>query len=228
MITLSAFKLAAEYDYASLQAGLDPVSAVKVKALAAKIADDDLYKDESEPDKYGREDHPHITVFYGIHTENADVIKALVGNYGEVSAWAENVSVFNCDKYDVVKIDVDSLNLQDLHKLVGDTLKTTETHPEYKPHITLAYVKKGKGDKYTDLKPELDKLVFKELEFSDTGGALTRIPLGVTKSAADFKPLLKPWKPSVVKPVTLDAKPLKPGGAGTKIKRPKIPNATKQ
>ena len=53
---------------------------------------------------------------------------------------------FNKD-YDVLKMDVRSNKLNELNELCK-TLPHTSTYPDYKPHITIAYLLKGNGSKY--------------------------------------------------------------------------------
>ena len=62
--------------------------------------------------------------------------------FGKVSLFTTNPD------YDVVKVDVESAGLHGLNKKVSEAQPNTETHPEYKPHVTIAYVRKGKGAKY--------------------------------------------------------------------------------
>ena len=50
------------------------------------------------------------------------------------------VAYFPADEYDVVIIRVESEDLHTLYDLLGQ-LPNVETHSEYQPHVTLAYVK---------------------------------------------------------------------------------------
>ena len=49
--------------------------------------------------------------------------------------------------YDVVKFKVQSQDLTELNKLCKE-LPNDETFPNYVPHITIAYVKSGTGERY--------------------------------------------------------------------------------
>jgi hypothetical protein len=118
--------------------------------MAAQIPDADLAND-------GREDQPHVTVKFGLHTNNvADVRRVLAGE-PPITVRLGKTSLFPAKEgaaYDVVKVDVDSPDLHRLNKKIADALPHTDTHPTYKPHVTLAYVKPGAGKKYvgrTDL-----------------------------------------------------------------------------
>lgn len=113
------------------------------------IPESSIYTDGHE---YGREEHPHITVMYGIEDvaeENAKKIlsqipKKIAAELGEVSKFE------NPDKpYDVLMIKVRSPHLTSIHNTIK---KTCENHWEYgdnySPHVTLAYVKKGSCNQY--------------------------------------------------------------------------------
>jgi DNA topoisomerase-1 len=52
---------------------------------------------------------------------------------------------------DVVLINVISPDLHSVNALISDHLEHTDTHPDYHPHVTLAYVKAGTGAYYKGL-----------------------------------------------------------------------------
>jgi 2'-5' RNA ligase len=80
--------------------------------------------------------------------------------------------------YDVVKIDVESQALRDLNAAISQAFEVTDTYPEYHPHVTIAYVKKGMGrahigeDDFAGLDVPIDRLIF-----SSKMGRQTIIPL---------------------------------------------------
>jgi 2'-5' RNA ligase len=62
----------------------------------------------------------------------------------------DGVSLFENPEFDVVKLDViKTSNLEEINKRLSE-LPNSNQFPEYKPHITLAYIKKGSGQKYID------------------------------------------------------------------------------
>ena len=64
----------------------------------------------------------------------------------------DGVDIFENEKYDVVKFNVSPDGaLQYLHDELSK-LPNSNEFPDYKPHITLAYIKKGLGKKY--IKPD--------------------------------------------------------------------------
>ncbi len=101
----------------------------------------------------GRENDPHVTVKYGLHTADPEEVKrALIGHapvklkFGKTSLFPPNKE----DGFEVVKVDIESPDLHALNKKITKSLTNTDTHPEYHPHATIAYVKIGKGKLYAN------------------------------------------------------------------------------
>lgn len=67
-----------------------------------------------------------------------------------------NISVFECENYDVLKIDVKCPELEKTHNCLKNKVEYEEKYPDYHPHMTIAYLNKGTGEKYT--KKMLDKI----------------------------------------------------------------------
>lgn len=112
------------------------------------ILDEDLYK---EGDKYGKENESHITLLYGLlpGKYNDTQIYGILFPYTKINYTITGIGVFeNEDKpYDVVKFDIQSDDCNAINEELKK-LPYQNDFPEYHPHITLAYVKKGLGDKY--------------------------------------------------------------------------------
>lgn len=110
------------------------------------IKPEDLYTEERG---YGLEKDPHATVLYGFHDDvkSEDVLDLL---NEPVEITLKKISIFeNEDKpYDVVKFELESKGLEELNSLMRDKFDYTNDYPDYNPHCTIAYVKKGKGKKY--------------------------------------------------------------------------------
>jgi hypothetical protein len=111
------------------------------------IADEDLYIDEK--DGCGRETEQHVTVLYGLTdatppealTHIVETTKPFLVEFG-------GVSIFENEKYDVIKLDVISEELHNLHMEIRRSCPNENKFPDYIPHCTIAYVQKGKGKKY--------------------------------------------------------------------------------
>ncbi len=110
------------------------------------IADEDLY---TEGEKYGKENEQHITILYGLlpGQYSSEQIKEILSPWVEVGYWITGVSLFENDKFDVVKFSIESLDLDSLNEGFKK-LPYENDFPNYVPHMTLAYVKKGLGSKY--------------------------------------------------------------------------------
>jgi 2'-5' RNA ligase len=118
--------------------------------LHAMIEPEDLYT-ESGDRTFGIEDEPHTTLLFGLHSneipdeEVMDVCTSMP--IGQLTL--KNASLFrNSQKgYEVLKFDVENPALYDINKKLAELPHTTE-FPDYHPHCTIAYLKKGTGDKY--------------------------------------------------------------------------------
>ena len=114
-----------------------------------KIKEEDLYNDGSGT--FGRECDPHISILYGFHDEvNADDFKKIIedDDISKYSVKVKGVSLFENEQFDVVKLDIEPteelISLRNKVKKLPNTL----TYKDFKPHMTVAYVKSGEGYKY--------------------------------------------------------------------------------
>lgn len=160
------WRVQSDYSYSSTQVNVsDPLGSEIMDWGEANIPDEDIYTGE---DNMGREDTPHITVLYGIVTQDADEAIQLLAPESPVKATLGKVTLFeNSDDYDVVKIDIDSEDLARLNKLLSDNLENENDFPEYQPHITIAYVKQGSGKLYSGSSEfEGKEITFDQVRFS--------------------------------------------------------------
>lgn len=119
-----------------------------INYAAENIPDEILYTDVEDPTGYGRETHIHTTVCYGLDPAmDRQRIKDVVdGLTAPVKVRLGKISKFEPEDYDVIKVEVESEDLHALHDVVKALGVPGETYPDYKPHLTLAYVKKGAAD----------------------------------------------------------------------------------
>lgn len=169
--------------FGSTQVDLPPAVAALQQQAAARIPDSELAAD-------GREMNGHVTVKYGLHSENPADIQKLLANEPPIEGTIGKISIFPATAntpYDVVKMDVDSPDLHRLNAKIAKGTKVTDTHPTYKPHVTLAYVKPGEGAKYVGQSNELtgQKVTFDRVTFSGRGGQEAEIPLTGQRAAFD-------------------------------------------
>ena len=115
-----------------------------------------LYEDP-EDNSFGLESEPHCTLLFGFHEEvTTEDIKRITDKYDFDRIFiAHNISKFDTNPdYDVLKFDVGYKTKGDpVLRKVNKQLKGfphTNNFPDYHPHLTIAYVKKGMGDKYID------------------------------------------------------------------------------
>jgi 2'-5' RNA ligase len=95
----------------------------------------------------GREKDPHVTVRYGLHADDPDVVRDKLKDETRGEARLGKTSLFQNDDADVLKVDVNSPDLHRLHEKLG-SLPHTDTHPDYHPHATIAYLRPGTGRHY--------------------------------------------------------------------------------
>lgn len=115
-----------------------------MKEFSKEIDPDDLFEGEGDG---GLETDFHVTVKYGLLTEDVKDIKECLDGLKGGKVHLGSSSIFEGEKYDVVKITVESESLNKLHENLN-SLPHEDKHMEYHAHATIAYVKKGKGKKY--------------------------------------------------------------------------------
>jgi len=114
------------------------------------IADEDIYTEESDQ-SYGREDEPHVTILYGLHADIPDsTIESLIDEMEGPELNLKKISIFENDKFDVVKFDIVGESEKKLAKMNAKfaELPHTTDYPDYHRHSTITYVKAGTGKKY--------------------------------------------------------------------------------
>ena len=120
-------------------------------SIAEMIDPEDVYESEGDS-SYGMQDNPHVTVLYGLHSSvSTEALKEAISGFSEeMSIKVDGIGTFENEGFDVVKMNVvaDGALLR-LNEIISE-LPNSNEYPEYKPHITIAYVKKGCGRKYED------------------------------------------------------------------------------
>jgi 2'-5' RNA ligase len=178
-----AEQAAPAHEFASTQANLSGPVADKVKQESLRIPDFVLAED-------GRESQPHVTVKYGLHDDSPaaiEKIREVLSREHPVRARLGETSIFpakNASGSDVVKVDVESPDLHRINKAIADALPHTDTHPTYRPHVTLAYVKPGEGTKFAGNKAlDGQEITLDHISFSKRDGSQVDIPLGGAQAA---------------------------------------------
>jgi len=109
-----------------------------------------LYINEDEGME-GFETMPHVTVKYGLHDTSPTKITEIAKNFGIIDLSFGNVTKFDHNpNFDVIKVDINGEKLRYLNIAISNEMEHTDSFDSYKPHATLAYVKKGSCDHLLD------------------------------------------------------------------------------
>ena len=138
------------YQYACAMLPVSEEVATIVKYWVKKnINTDDLYVNEEEGIE-GFVNDPHVTLKYGIIDDSIDKITDLIEGFGDVKIKLGKVERFDTNpKFDVLKIHIEGESLQKLHDILSEK-GDGDQFPEYKPHLTLAYIQKVKWEELID------------------------------------------------------------------------------
>lgn len=93
----------------------------------------------------GLEDFLHVTLLYGIVGASIEEVVKAVRLIDQVDVIFGATSAFDNEDSSVLKIDIDSPALHRQHARLSSALPYLQTHPEYLPHVTLAYMQPGSG-----------------------------------------------------------------------------------
>ncbi len=132
------------------------------------VPDEDLYLDEDG--KLGRELESHITIKYGLLTNDAKYVRRSFNHDKPFHAKLGKVRHFQPSElpFDVLTVEVISDDLQKANEKVCKEFDCAKglVSDEYKPHITIAYMKRDKAHEYVgfegfdDKEVELDTVIF--------------------------------------------------------------------
>ena len=117
--------------------------------ITDRVREEDVY----DMPGFGKEDKPHITALFGFISsevtpeEIEKATKEIAGNK-KLKVRLTNLSLFEGKKYDVLKFEVTSPDLQKLNAALREKFPYKNEHPDYQPHMTVAYLQPGMGKKY--------------------------------------------------------------------------------
>lgn len=137
-------------------------------------------EDVFDPDgEHGYSLYPHITVLYGLHyVEDPVKLMLFIDSFTKpVDVDFTGISVFENEKFDVLKFDVDSKQLIKCHDKIRTKFKCTDMFEDYKPHMTIAFLNKGTGWKYKNLAFSVPKMKIDLMRFTNSDGHETLIKL---------------------------------------------------
>jgi 2'-5' RNA ligase len=141
------------------------------------INPNDLYEEEGDR-TYGLENEPHTTLLFGLHEGvSLDDVKKVINEFTFSTCKIHNASLFENEKYDVLKFDVKGENLQACNKALKQ-YPHTNNFSNYHPHMTIGYLKPGMGKKYTKmLKGQEFELVPTYAVYSEPNGTKSKIKI---------------------------------------------------
>ena len=117
-----------------------------IETLHRDIDPNDVYKIDDKD--YGLEKETHVTLAPCLDNNITVVeLKRFLNPINSYSASVSELSMFECDDYDVLKYDVTCQALKDTNAKIGMYYKMHTEH-KYHPHMTVAYMKKGCAKKY--------------------------------------------------------------------------------
>jgi hypothetical protein len=168
------------YAFSSLQINLPKLATKKIIQWGEdNIPDDDVYGNADQP-QYGREYESHVTVLYGIHDGDPKEIKHLLSKQKPFVIEFGKISVFKCPQFDVAKIEIESIELRRINKIISDNLEVTNANHVFRPHVTIAFLIKGTGDFLVGRDDFVgNRITIDRLTFSSVHGTQTTISLGL-------------------------------------------------
>jgi 2'-5' RNA ligase len=142
------------------------------KEITSMISPEDLY-DREEGDFI--QENPHLTIFYGLHSNvKTEVVEDVFRNFtGDIKIEGTGIGIFENEEFDVVKFNINPQG--SLQSLFNEFMKLPNscTYTDYSPHITIAYVKKGCGQKYINDKFQVKVDDFDRVCYSMPNGEKT-------------------------------------------------------
>jgi hypothetical protein len=146
-----------------------------ITELHNKIDLTDIYTKDGDR-SYGLEEESHCTLLYGLDAEvTVNEVTSVLNNFIFGDCVLHNASLFENEDFDVLKFDVksaskDNLFLPRCNKMLSKLPHKTD-YPDYHPHLTIGYIKKGKGLKYSNMLKGKDfKLTPTHAVFSQPNG----------------------------------------------------------
>jgi hypothetical protein len=145
------------------------------------IACCDLFEDEDDP-TFGRERDIHVTMLGPVEEDSLRYVTAAINSEPPVEITLGKIGLFKTNsKYDVVQIQIPGDEIHRLHRGLSLGIRNISKFPAYIPHVTIAYLKKGMGEKYlNDTYFEGQKFWIRELLFSHKSGRKYNIRLGIS------------------------------------------------
>lgn len=97
----------------------------------------------------GKEYEPHITLLYGFNHEPGlvDGVKSIISTFNFNTLISNNIGLFKNEDFDVIKLEIEDRTLRSINRELKE-FSHVSLYPNYNPHLTIAYLKPGKGEEY--------------------------------------------------------------------------------
>lgn len=171
-----------EYKYCSTQINLNGLAATRALMAGDMIPDDALGVE-------GREKQPHLTVQYGIETDNPDAVAQAIGGIRPFEITLGDTDAFPPSEHSsgdsplFARVISGESELVALRNAVRSAGSVHDSFPKYVPHMNLAYVKNDRVEEFCG-KDWLrgTKILVSGVTFSNRDGTHTYLPFGVSES----------------------------------------------
>jgi 2'-5' RNA ligase len=162
-----------EYSTATIQIRDIPKDIVnKIRDIQLSIKENDIEtytgEDESNWVENGIQKLIHLTILYGVEEDELDKIKVIDSTYPEFEIKAKGISYFDNEDSSVCVIECESERLTEFHNELKEKVSNKDSYPEYKPHITVAYLKPGERVEF-EFGDEMEFRI-NDIEMSINGG----------------------------------------------------------
>lgn len=182
-IAAQILDLCEDYKFSSTQFPMPDRVKKFIKSCQSKVDPEDWTEED------GKEDDIHLTLLYGITGGNRSkkLVQKFLDSQKPVKVRLSKMDVFPPKKgrdYEVLIVRVKGQGLHRLRAGLEKAVPNDQTWPDYKPHVTIGYVKKGTASKYDFQVPDDLEFELDQLDYSTKTGRKTRMRLG----ASDDKP----------------------------------------
>jgi hypothetical protein len=166
------------YKFSSVQLNFDSqISSLVQQFGNILLPEPYLYFDERG--EGGRENQIHCTVLYGIESASSIKARKVLKSVNEFEVELGDISFFEQNENDVMKIEVHSEYLHQINSLLRNGVDYQNNYPNYEPHCTVAYIQKNVKEKMKYDKSYFKglKQIVRDLEFSSKDGSREMISL---------------------------------------------------
>ena len=166
---------------------VEPADAVDFLEFGSEIPDAELYR---EGDDFGLEKSPHVTILYGIQSQDVGPVKEIAAKFGPLTVACGRVTMFdNADNdkpYQPLYVPVYGGPLTKFNRRLKALPYQNDYDGRFIGHICVAYLKRGEAKKWCGDGRFAGKFItMNHLVFSTPDHGKTVIPLGEVEKAFD-------------------------------------------